>query len=110
LGLRQYRNVQVDIWQGDAAVFHVDCSIRWAASASKDTVVDGLCNFKHTRNNHLGIIVESSHDLVLLFDEIKAIIERQSELTIRRVTFIAHDSLMYETLSENLFLTFEDVV
>ena len=150
LGLRRFKNVQIDIWQGDITTFAADGLLSFSPSADltirveanqadANTAVSLLANpdrlnsgdhqetsrlyndaflaFEQTKLGHLiipGIPVDLgnslNHDSFVnhCMTTLRHFIDSGLSHSMRRVTFVARDSSVYDMLQKHLFAEFPD--
>lgn len=150
LGLRRFKKVQIDIWQGEITTFAADGVLSFVPSADciirvepnrddANTAVSLLANpdrlssgdsqeisglysdaflaFERTKLGHLmipGIPVELeknlNHDSFVhhCMTTLRHFIDSGLSHSMRRVTFVAHDSSVYDMLQKHLFAEFPD--
>lgn len=119
LGLRRYKETQIDIWQGDYLKFAVDFSLpvdtQSDASDTTNQAPDffllGLANLKPLAGQrfHVSHLVTHVKDAAGLMAATRTFLDQTaSQPKLRRITFIAPNTPIYDSLQEALFSTFED--
>ena len=108
LGLRRYRQIQIDIWQGDIAKFSVDL-------ASDVSATTWSAQFEGLRKRiapggkfHVSFLVASESLAVSALQSVKKLLDEIPSEMLRRITFVAPNNSIYGALQESLFSTFED--
>lgn len=121
LGLRRYKNIQIDLWQGDVTTFAVDLAVAAPrfdpavevrpASAIEQDFRAIFEKADQQLKRHLSVSVLShGADLagVTAFNAIKDFIDATPPKVLRRVTFVASDEKSYDLLQHHLFARFPD--
>lgn len=150
LGLRRFKNVQIDIWQGEITTFAADGLLSFLPSADltirvesnrndANTAVtllanpdrltsgdpqeisrlynDALLAFEQTKLRHLiipgipvGLGKSLNHDSFVnhCMTTLRHFIDSGLSHSMRRVTFVACDSSVYDMLQKHLFAEFAD--
>jgi hypothetical protein len=118
LGLRIYRNTQVDLWQGEADKFVVDHLGMNSSSSSdiSDEYWDKL--FKDGQasgGRHFGMVIYKHDDAAAVMARLKAFLDerplaQRSVSVMSRMTFIASNEAIYDALQKALFATFQEQI
>ena len=123
LGLRRYKNIQVDLWQGDIMTFATDATVTlpdfgpsrvFSAPEVEDLAkkIRGLFETSDLQlKRHISVPVQaSSVELAAeaAFKAIKNFVDTASPNVLRRVTFVASDEKIYAVLQHHLFARFPD--
>ncbi|MCX6116810.1 MAG: hypothetical protein NT027_04665 [Proteobacteria bacterium] len=113
LGLRRYRQTQIDLWQGRHEQFAVDLSFTFQTPADLFQKLDS-CRTQFLR--HASIICKSTDEANLVIDTLNDYLTKNHPADLhaaavnpRRVTVIAPSSDIYDALQQNLFSRFLDI-
>ncbi len=118
LGLRRYKNIQIDLWQGDIKTFATDRTVDVSAvnqSLAPEDLKKTYCGFFETSDfqklRHISVPVSGTALAVAAetaFQAIKDFIDYAAPKVLRRVTFVAADDKIYDVLQQHLFARFPD--
>lgn len=122
LGVRRFKSIQIDLWQGDITKFAADLSESYPkTSPSDEQDADGLKRiwtklFKHAQirgGRHLSINIDRKEDAIPVMNAIKECFENTDSgdvvKPIKRITLVATSMEIYDHLQEALFSSFEDL-
>ena len=121
LGLRRYKNIQIDLWQGDITTFATDLAVaapevdpaleaRPAALIEKDfRAIFAAADRGLKRHISISVLCPGA-DLagVTAFNAVKDFIDLAPPKILRRVTLVASDEKSYDILQRHLFARFPD--
>ena len=118
LGLRRYKNTQIDLWTGDATQFAVDALLPWVATTDDNLHKQLFSEALDRRVRHVAIHKLStdatSHVHTMAAQATMQALREfldgldSSPRALARVTFITQNLVDYETMQTALFKVFED--
>ncbi len=108
LGLRRFRQTQIDLWQGDFKIFASDLACTFTSPVELHSSLK-IAQTTHLR--HVSIFSNQSSHVRDIITTLKTFLEQRdtSSHNPSRITIVASGLDIYDELQQLLFATFEDI-
>ncbi len=103
LGVRLYKNIQIDLWCGEVENFASDKSLPLTASVTQDEISNFLTSL--SSQSHVSLLSENASDIPKnIFTTLKLTIDQSSQRSLpRRITVMTPLLEVYKVLQKQLF-------